>query len=742
MPKERKFRDQWLSRVLVKAGARFATALDKIEVPEGGFLSGALVEQGVISAEELGRLVERNFRIPYRDPEPESLDKMALKLLPDRLCRRHLLIPVGLEENSLQVLMANPLDLDAQSDATVVSGRELKVYFCAADRVRQLIDAAYGPERAPAQDESELAEGSVLEVVEEKSEEDLEAEDAGMSGPVSKLVNHIFVSAVKMRASDIHIEQQKERTIVRFRIDGTLRNIMQLPKRLGTGPLVSRIKIMGNMDVADRRRPMDGRARVKVDGFEIGLRLSTLPTSFGEKVVVRILDKRQAEIPFESLGFRSEIRSRLESILKSPKGMFLVTGSTGSGKTTTLYSCLHRLKSEAINIVTVEDPVEYKLDGINQVQVNEKAGLTFAAVLRSVLRQDPDAILIGEIRDRETAEIGLQAAMTGHAVFSTLHANDCVSTISRLEQMGVERFKLASALNAVSAQRLVRKLCLRCRKALAEREIPPAVLRAFEARGLAPRLFAASGCAACGGIGYRGRQVVVELLTLPQEGQDLIAQGVDEGSLLREALKKGWLLPMSDDLYWHLSNGNTSWEEVSAALEEASGPKEPAAQAQRRQAPMSGGIEKVAQLGLAGKDILVIDDEEPVRKLIRRIAEANGCSVREACDGVEGLKMFEDQPPDLAILDLNMPEMDGMEVIKAIRGRLSFWNVPIMISTVLGGAESQELALDLGADDYVAKPFEPQVLLARMKALFRRAEWTRASELKAAEEPALAVAKA
>ncbi len=724
-----RFKDRWLSRALSKAGARFASALDGLQKGGECFLSEALVAQGLLSPEEVGRLVERSFGIPYSDPKPESLDKLALKLLPDKLCRRHRLIPLRLDGEHLEVLMANPLDLDAQSDAAVVSGREIKACFGTADRITQLIEAAHGRQEEESLPGAQFEEVP-LEVLEEKAEEEAEAEEEAGSGPVSKLVNHLFVSAVRMRASDIHVEQYNDRTVVRFRVDGHLRTIMNLPKRIGAGPLVSRIKIMGSMDVSERRRPLDGRAKLRVDGFEIGLRISTLPTSFGEKVVIRILDKRQAEIPFETLGFRPQIQDQLERILKNPKGMFLITGSTGSGKTTTLYSCLHRLKGETVNIVTVEDPVEYKLEGINQVQVNEKAGLGFAAALRSVLRQDPDVVLIGEMRDQETAEIAFQAAMTGHMVFSTLHANDCVSTITRLEQMGIDRFKIASPINAISAQKLVRKLCARCRRQVPEEEIPASLRKALEARGLPRRLYAPSGCGFCSGIGYRGRQVVVELLVLTEQLRGLIARGSDEAALRREALKNGWLLPMAEDVYWHLSAGSTSWEEASALLEAESGglasPKAAAA----------NGPRKISKFPLAGRSILVVDDEAPVRNLIRRILEAYGCAVREASEGAEGLRMFAEQAPDLVVLDLNMPVMGGLDMIQAVRSRQRFWNVPILILTAAEGAQSQELALESGADDYVSKPFEAQVLLARVRALFRRLEWAEASE-RSAEDPAL-----
>jgi type II secretory ATPase GspE/PulE/Tfp pilus assembly ATPase PilB-like protein len=509
-----------------------------------------------------------------------------------------------------------------------------------------------------------------------------EAAAESIGTPVIRLANQIIAQAVRLKASDIHLEQEEKSTAVRYRIDGVLRTVMSLPKHIGNGPLISRIKIMSDLDLADRRRAQDGRAKLRVGGRELGLRVSTIPTAFGEKAVLRILDQRSAEVPLESLGFRARVRERIAELAGCGQGLLLVTGPTGSGKTTTLYSILNRLKSDQVNIVTVEDPIEYRLPGINQIQVHEKAGLGFASVLRSVLRQDPDIILVGEIRDRETADIAFQAALTGHMVFSTLHTNDAVSTINRLLDMGVERFKLAPALAGVVSQRLVRRICAECR---------------------------GQGCEACAGTGLRGRIALAEVLDLrdPEARQRLGAAASLE-NFEAVALEKGWLWKLADDARGHLEAGETTRDEVAPYI----GPAPMPLPAARGDSPLPQGT--------ASKRILIVDDCPDNRGLARDTLRSEGYELAEAPDGASALAQIQARLPGLVLLDLMMPGVDGFAVIKRLRADPGTAHLPIIVLTAMGEAESQALCLELGADDYMIKPFHPKVLRARVQALFRR----------------------
>ncbi len=759
---EHKFKDEWLAGLIRRGSTELAQALVDIRTAKANSLSGELLKRGLMTAQSLTELIESKYGVGFADPKTEELEAMAVGLVPEKICRKHGLIAFKLASDALLVLMSDPLNPDVLSDLTAISGRTVKPLFCVPEKIAQLLDEKFNPMKAADELAKQLSTeaNSTVEVGDAEPEPEemtpLEAMEGESGGPVSNLATSIFVNAVKMRASDIHIEQEDTRTVVRYRIDGQLRNILTLPKSIGNGPLVTRIKVMGKMDVADRRRPLDGRAKIKIDGHEIGLRISTLPTALGEKVVARILDKRSAEIPFEALGFRPEVKDRLKTVLDNEVGLMLVTGPTGSGKTTTLYACLNYMRSESTNIVTIEDPVEYRLDGINQVQINDKAGLSFAAVLRSVLRQDPDVVLLGEMRDKETAEIAFQASNTGHFVLSTLHSNNCVATISRLVQMGIDPYKIASPISGVSSQRLVRRVCPQCKQD-DPGQLPKEMAEAAERMGLKPKLIKAPGCVQCAQTGFKGRIVIAEFLSVNQDVKGMITAGVQETEFRREASKNGWLLSPEDDLIWHVCMGDTSVAEAEDQIAKATAPPSETTQSVpilpahaptpgANPAPAPGAVViqvpvppspiaaavaapvatplppgPVAALPVNGKEILIIDDEESIRILLSRILRAEGYAVRQAANGAEGVKMLREKMPDLLITDLQMPVLDGVGVIKTVRADLKIWNVPIVILTAVNNAASQALAQKIGVDDYLVKPFDEEALLARIAALLRRA---------------------
>jgi type II secretory ATPase GspE/PulE/Tfp pilus assembly ATPase PilB-like protein len=454
------------------------------------------VSKGLTTDDDIVAALAARFRMPIADLN--HVENEAKHALPESLARKYRVLPLRASPSTIDIATADPHDLDCERSVGFATGRTVRMNLAAPARITARINEVYRPERVV----EKLLEGMTqYEVhVEDESDDDLDAVASKASArPIIKLVDHIVAEGIELRASDIHLESQETGIVVNYRIDGVLRQAMVLPRPVGL-PLVSRIKIMAELDIADRLRPQDGRARVMVNGNRVDLRVSTLPASTGEKVVIRILDSRSTVLTIDALGLSARDFERLQGLLNLREGIMLVTGPTGSGKTTTLYSGLRTIQARGVNIVTVEDPVEYKLNGIVQVQVNEKAGLTFAAALRSILRQDPDVVLVGEIRDKETAVTATQASLTGHLVLSTLHTIDAASAVARLIDIGIEPFKIAAALKGAVAQRLLRRLCLKCRTPMTA-EIAPKLRRFFTSN---EGLFSPVGCKECGNTAIAG----------------------------------------------------------------------------------------------------------------------------------------------------------------------------------------------------------------------------------------------
>ncbi|HUF30838.1 MAG TPA: ATPase, T2SS/T4P/T4SS family, partial [Gemmatimonadaceae bacterium] len=476
--------------------------------PRDGYWQ-TIVEREWMTDKALLAAVADHFGL--RIAQIDTLGAQSRELLPETLARRYQVLCVESGEAWIGVATADPNDLDCERAIAFATGRRVRMLLASPIVLASRIDELYRPENVV---ERLLENVSAKYEVESINEEiDAGAMDitAGGEGerPIMRLVDYILAEGIAQRSSDIHIESEETEVAVRYRIDGVIRQVMTLPRTVGI-PLVSRIKIMSGLDIADRLRPQDGRARVAVNGIPVDLRVSTLPASHGEKVVIRILDQRAMVLSLEKMGIDGDALVRLHALLDLREGFVLVTGPTGSGKTTTLYSVLRRVQERAVNIITVEDPVEYRIPGIVQVQVNEKAGLTFASALRSIMRQDPDVLLIGEIRDRETAGIAVQAALTGHLVLSTLHTIDAASSITRLADIGVDTYKIAAALKGVIAQRLVRRLCQSCRRPAADPV--PGRLRSWIPD--VTQLWEPVGCPECSQTGYRGRLAIAEILTV------------------------------------------------------------------------------------------------------------------------------------------------------------------------------------------------------------------------------------
>jgi type IV pilus assembly protein PilB len=531
-----------------------------IESKQGGDLLGHLVRLGVLAEDDLLRFLSDHYGAPSVNLDQIEVDTDVIRLIPSDVATKYSVIPISRIGKQLMVAIVNPGNFFALDDIKFLTNLEVEPFVTTEDQIRRAIDKYYDRVLSMADVMRTMEED--LEVV-DQGEEELGAADAesGDQPPVVKFVNSMIGQAVKEGASDIHLEAYEKQLRVRFRIDGTLYERMQPPYKLKSA-ILSRLKIMANLDIAEKRTPQDGRIKIRVAAKKIDLRVSTLPCIFGEKVVLRILDKSNLTLDLTQAGFQPSALHHFLRAIQMPYGMVLVTGPTGSGKTTTLYSALSKINTTDVNIMTAEDPVEYNLDGINQVNVNEAVNLTFAAALRSFLRQDPNIIMVGEIRDLETASIGVKAALTGHLVLSTLHTNDAPSTLARLVDMGVEPFLVASSTNLILAQRLVRRLCKQCRRpapvsdelreqlGLKETDFLPSVT-----------IYAASGCDMCHGTGYKGRTGIYEVMPISPALREMIVRGAHATELKAQAVREGMLSLRMDALH-KLKEGIISAEEV------------------------------------------------------------------------------------------------------------------------------------------------------------------------------------
>ncbi|HUR23399.1 MAG TPA: ATPase, T2SS/T4P/T4SS family [Acidimicrobiales bacterium] len=518
-------------------------------------LGRILIDNGMVTESDLVSMLASQIGLDFVDLTGFSIDASAAGLISSTIARRYQALPIGWEGSKLLVAMADPSNVFAIDDIRTITKKDVKVVVCTREAILEVIDRHHRMDTDAASIGAQAAS-------EFEADEDLSnIRDTNDDAPLVKLVNMLITQAVADRASDIHIEPGEKDLRVRYRIDGVLHEVMRPPKSIQSG-ILSRLKIMADINIAERRIPQDGRVNVTLGGRSVDLRVATLPTVYGEKVVMRILDKGTALLKLSDLGFLPSSMERYAQSYEKPYGTILVTGPTGSGKSTTLYATLNILNEPTKNIITVEDPVEYRLVGINQVQTNNKAGLTFAAALRSILRSDPDIVLVGEIRDKETATIAIEAALTGHLVLSTLHTNDAASTPTRLIEMGVEPFLVASALDCIVAQRLARRLCDKCKQPYRPSEAE--LIRVGwdeEADGEAREVFRANGCSACGKTGYRGRFAIHEVLTVTEEIERLIVARDHSEDIKKMGVAQG-MLTLKQAGLTHVSQGTTSIEEI------------------------------------------------------------------------------------------------------------------------------------------------------------------------------------
>ena len=743
------FPDEWLVHSLEGVLTPELLAELREKATPTATLWQTLVAQKIVSDEQILTALATRFRL--RIANLQDMDPTAKERVPEQLARRYQIVPLQATDSYLEVATANPFDIDAEKTLAFATAREVRMLLLAPSRIAEKLEELYRSDKAVDKLLEGIETSTELVQLKEAPDEIAASEAEASQRPVVRLVDLIISEGILARSSDIHIEPEEGGVAVRYRIDGVLRQVMKIPRQAGL-PLISRIKIMSSLDIADRLRPQDGRARVAVNGQPIDLRVSTLPASLGEKIVIRILDARATVKTLDSLGFNTNETAGIKRLLENHEGIILVTGPTGSGKTTTLYSCINLIKSEGVNIVTVEDPVEYRMQGIVQVQVQEKAGLTFASALRSILRQDPNVVLVGEIRDRETAQIAVQASLTGHLVLSTLHTNDAANAVTRLVDIGVEAYKIAAALRGVLAQRLMRKLCPTCKEVWME--APPDRVKKWVSKGTP--LYRSAGCPDCAMTGYRGRFSIVEVLTVTPEVERRIAAG-ETADHIASAARRGGMKGLWESGLEHVLRGESTLDELTRVVDipddddPASGP--PAAprtrgkggvplphpsahgtavaEADGRSAHevLAGGFELLEEPepprisgphGLPARKVLLVDDEDSLRKVVKDLLERDGYIVAEARDGVQALDQVDRIGPDIIVLDLNMPGLDGYGVLSHLRSRPATADIPVIVLTAKSDEDNEVRVFEMGADDFLTKPFRARALSARLEAVLGR----------------------
>ena len=733
----------------------------------------AAVDRRMATNDQVLQALAMRFRLPIADLS--VIDHRITEAVPEQVARKFNIVPLRITDSYLEIATGNPFDIDAEKMLAFVTGREVRLLLGPPERIREKIEELYRPEDMVSKLVAGVTSEHMASALAEEQDQYTPSAEAASQRPIIKLVDTMIGDGITSRASDIHVEPAEGGLVVRYRIDGVLRQVMKMPRSAGL-PLVSRIKIMSGMDIADRLRPQDGRCRVAMNGNPVDLRVSTLPASHGEKVVIRILNTKSTILSLDALGLQEDDRAIMKKLLLNKEGIILVTGPTGSGKTTTLYASLRQVQSEGVNIVTVEDPVEYRLGAnIVQVQTNEKAGLTFASALRSILRQDPDVVLIGEIRDKETAQIAVQASLTGHLVLSTLHTNDAPNTVTRLVDMGMEAYKIASALRGVLAQRLLRRLCPVCKVRQSD-PLPERVRKYFpEGEG---DLHQAVGCTECAHTGYRGRFCITEILCMNPELEALIGRGATADQIAAGARRNGMKSLFASGLR-HVLAGTTSVEELLRVTEPPSedtggAPRPPAAESpgptlkpeertrqdeELQRAPAAAPVERSpspaavfvplapangdedgvmgldgspafellddlppmrAELTRRGSMVLLVDDEDQLRRVMKDLLERQGYTVVEARDGAQALDEVDRCAPDIIILDLNLPGVDGYTVLAQLRSRSATRQLPILVLTAKGDEDNEVRVLELGADDFLTKPFRARALAARLEAALSR----------------------
>ena len=707
-------RDGWALAALERDGILEKHVADQLRAEAPEWVASAVIARGYAPAERVTQVLAKAARVQVADFE--YADAGATQFLPESAARQYVALPLTATNRAIRIATANPFDLDAEQTIGFVAGRAVEFLYALPDVLRPRIEDLFRPERSIERLVSGLGSEATLQSVED-GVPDMSV-SASMEAPTAKLVDATIADAVREGASDVHLEPTAQGLIIRYRVDGVLREVMRVPRN--AAPAVTRrIKVTAGLDVTDPLHPHDGRASARVDNKQWDLRVSSVPIArLGEKIVIRLLDPSSTHLKLDAMGLDPSERRQLDGLLSHREGIVLVTGPTGSGKTSTLYAALDQIRTPGINVVTVEDPVEYRLPGVSQIEVNDKQGFTFASALRSVLRQDPDIVLLGEIRDLETATTAWQAALSGHFVLSTLHTNDAASAVMRLRDIGVEAFKIAAALKGVVAQRLMRRLCPHCAVPADASELP-AHFR--PPAGETVRLRKPVGCAKCSGSGYRGRFAIEEILSVDAPMANLIASEATGPQIIEAARKRGMKTLWESGLR-RVWAGDAGYEEVVRVVGEPSEESPHGATAMPDEDAEAAAAAPTPDEGPPAKPVVLVVDDDPTQRAMAAAAlTAEGYDVSEAEDGVAALGEVARLHPSLVLLDMEMPRMGGFEVLAALRARLTGRAIPVIVVTSRDDAETESKCIAMGAEDYVVKPVRAPTLLARVRAVLRRA---------------------
>ncbi len=698
-----KFQDDWFIQALLRHRVLTEEEYQHIAqsaVDEPYFIN-LLLARRLLSKNDIATFLKNHLQLAVLNLDAVTFDPRAVEMVPEDICQTYNLIPVESDDVAISVAMANPFDFEAFTKLRMITRLYVRTYFAFIDDIQRKIADLYNPDKFL---NNIISKTAVKHQVYIAGDDYLTDES-----PVVKLVNLILSDAIEKEASDVHIEPRQHDVVVRFRIDGVLQKILEIPKN-SHAALVSRIKIISGLDISEKRKPQDGKAKIYVDEVDFDLRISVLPTAYGEKVVIRILDKRKAKVSFEDLGVTEHNLTLLKQAFARKEGLVLVTGPTGSGKTTTLYAALNQIKSTANNILTIEDPIEYQLEGINQVQVNEKAGITFATALRSFLRQDPDVILVGEIRDRETAEIAIQASLTGHLVLSTLHTNSAIATITRLVDMGIDPFKIADSLQAIVAQRLVRRLCKAC--AVVEENPQDEILLTLKENYPEATFYRANGCQFCNFTGYRGRIGVYEILLVDNDIRAAISRQEDAQSL-RALLKQKGFRTLQEDALQLIVQGITDLAEVKRAITlniQEIGVAEPS----DSETKASPSEEDPVTL------LLITESEDFRHQLHHYVQQHTEWRVIDAHNSQQALDLLQTLRPSVVILDVGENASEVGTFLTPFRAELSSSSIPVIVIGEMSEEQNQLNGLTQGADDYLVRPVSPEIIVARVERFVRR----------------------
>jgi len=702
-------RDAWLLAALEREKVVPPAALEALRKETPEWVADAVVSKGLVTAEQIVALAARAAHVPVADIA--AGDPAAVQFVPEAVARQYAALPLGASNRVVKIATANPLDLDAEQALGFVAGRQVEFQYAAPQALFKRFDEVYRPERPIER----LVGGLSTQATVAPADAATAAAAPGGDAPAARLVEATLADAVRERAFDIHFEPVEQGLVIRYRIDGVLKEVMRVP-RSAAGSVVRRLKVLAKLDIADPLHPHEGRATARIEGKPWDLLVATAPVArYGEQVSVRLVDQTAPPPTLAALGLWPDEQARLERLLLHREGVVLVAGPRGSGKIVTLYAALDKIRAAGgVEAATVEGPVAYHLAGIRQSEVDEKRGVSFGTALRATLKEDVGAILLGEIRDGETAALAWQAALGGHLLLAALRTNDLPSAVARLVNLGIEPPRIAAAVKGVITQRMVRRLCPRCAESAELGQLPQAA-RPDGSFDRPVTIRKAKGCAQCGFSGFTGRLALQELLAVDGAVAELLASGAPSERLADAGRAAGMRTLWQAGLR-RVWAGETTYEELVRVVGEPA----PAAIA-AAPAPAAAQAAAVEAAAAAPAPVVLVADDDPaMRALFATILKPQGFEVAEAADGVEALELAQRLAPAILLLDMEMPRLDGFGVLEALRRRLAGRAVPVIVVTVKDDAVTEARCIELGAEDYLTKPIQPSSLVVRIRAVLRR----------------------